>query len=88
MQRALCAFTQDWSAGALGVTDRMDSGAGFGVPGIAVEPWFIKDAEPIRSEADAQATPPTAVTLDCSRRRETITPAILRRRDISEHLIR
>ena len=56
--------------------------------GIVIEPCFIVDpTPPIRPEADAQLTPPAAVMLVCSRRRETMTPAILRRRGISEYLI-
>jgi hypothetical protein len=56
--------------------------------GIVIEPCFIVDpTPPIRPEADAQLTRPAAVMLVCSRRRETMTPAILRRRGISEYLI-
>jgi hypothetical protein len=58
------------------------------VSGIVIEPCFIVDPIlPISPEADAQLTPLAAVMLVCSRRRETMTPAILRRRSISEYLI-
>lgn len=61
---------------------------GFGVLGIVIEPCCIVDpTPPIHPEADAQLTPLAAVMLVCSRRRETMSPAILRRRSISEHLI-
>ena len=60
----------------------------FGVSGIAIEPCCIVDpTPPACSEADAQLTPPAAVMLGCTRRRETTTPANLRGRAIQEYLI-
>jgi hypothetical protein len=87
-QAAPCKSADDWSKGALIVTEAAKADEDFGVSAFVIEPCFIVDpTPPIRSEADAQLTPPAAVMFVCSRRRETMTPAILRRRGISEYLI-
>ena len=65
------------------VTETAKADEDFGVSGIVIGPCFMMDpTPPIRPEADAQLTPPAAPTLVCSRRRETMTPASLRRRGI------
>ena len=88
MQAAPCESAHDLSKGALVVTETAKADEDFGVSGIVIELCLIADpTPPILPEADAQSTPPAATTLVCSRRRETITPASLRGRRISEYLI-
>lgn len=88
IQAASCEPAHDWSKGALVVTEAAKADEDFGVPGIVIEPCLIVDpTPPIRPEADAQLTPLAAAMLVCSRRRETMTPASLRRRGTLEYLI-
>lgn len=88
MQATPCESAHDLSKGALVVTETTKADEDFGVSGIVIEPCLIVDpTPPIHPEADAQLTPPAATTLVCSRRRETMTPAILRGTRISEYLI-
>jgi len=88
MQAAPCASAHDLSKGALVVTKAAKADEIFGASGIVIKPCFIVDPiPPIRPEVDTQLTPPAAPTFACSRRRETMTPASLRGRRISEYLI-
>ena len=70
------------------VTEAAKADEDFGVSCIVIEPCFTVDpTPPTCPEADAQLTPPAAVMIVCSRRRETTTPASLRGRGILEYLI-
>ena len=78
MQAASWESAPDQSKGARVVAEAAKADEDLGVSATVIEPWsFVDPTPPIRPEADAQPTPPAAVMLICSRRRETVTPVIL-----------
>ncbi len=78
MQAASWESAPEQSKGARVVAEAAKADEDLGVSGIVIEPWsIVYPTPPIRPEADAQPTPPATVMLVCSRRRETMRPAIL-----------
>jgi hypothetical protein len=82
MQAVPWESAADWPKAGLVGRETSKANDDFAVSGIVIEPWLDPSAS-IPSEQDEQSNPPAAAMLVCSRRMETMTPVILRRKSIS-----